>query len=365
MNRALIVAAAAAAMAVGGATVASAGTVDQGRTTSVKGVAIGPASSWVNGLSNRGDAAGAYNTASGETRGFVSHAGKSTDLGSLKGGDYTDAMSVNDGGVVVGCSGDSSSSVGVHAFVWRNGTMTKLPDLGGASNALVINDKGEIAGYALTSSGKVHAVTWQNGRISELPGLGGSNEDVVAMNASGQIAGYATTASGSQEAVLWTGNGKATDLGQGEVIALTDSGKALVEITPTSAPSYFYVYDHGKKTLLPANAYPQTLNDEGQVVGVYIKSGSKTQDGFVWQDGKLTDLGAWQAWGINDRGQIVAFQYDNGVYESAVLDHGSTVALETADGKPTVVATRISNSGYVTGSTEANETAMEWKLPNG
>jgi probable HAF family extracellular repeat protein len=363
VRRELIVAAAAAAVAVGGATVASAATVYQGKMTSLKGVAIGPATSWVNALSKRGDAAGAYDAASGETRGFVSQAGKFTDLGVLNGGDYTDAMSVNDSGVVVGSSGDFSTSVGVHAFVWRSGKMTELPDLGGASNALVINGKGEIAGYALTSSGKSYAVTWQNGKITELPGLGGSSDDVIAMNESGQVAGYATTASGGQEAVLWT-NGKATDLGQGEVIALTDSGKVLVEITPNSAPSYFYVYDHGKKTLLPSNAYPQTLNDEGQVVGVYIKSGSTAQDGFVWQDGKLTDLGAWQAWDINDRGQIVAFQYDNGVYESAVLDHGGTITLETADGKP-VVATRISNGGYVTGASQSNETAMEWKLPNG
>lgn len=358
MNRALLVVGTAAAMALGASTVASAATAKQG-TTSVAGVEVGPQSSWPTGQDNRGDVVGAYTSASG-TRGYVWRGGAYTDLGVLNGGDYTYATGVNDGGEVVGYSGDFAASTGVQAFAWRDGTMTELPGLGGNSFASQINDSGLIDGAAATSSGQSYAVLWRDGKLTELPGLGGSSSGPVAMNAAGQVAGYSSTASGDEDAVLWT-DGKITDLGPGQVLALNDRGEVLVQVSPATGPSYVFLWDDGKKTDLPAGAFANGLNDQGQVVGDYTPAGATTQDGFVWQRGTLTDLGTEDPVAINDRGQILAVTDANGLYDSVVLDHGATITLTPTSGTSATPAF-ISDSGWVAGETEATASATAWQL---
>jgi probable HAF family extracellular repeat protein len=339
-------------------TVASAATA-KGSTTSVAGVQVGPQSSWPTGLDNRGDVVGAYSAASG-TRGYVWRGGVYTDLGVLNGGNYTYATSVNDSGNVVGYSGDFAASTGVQAFEWHDGTITELAGLGGNSFASQINDSGLIDGAAATSSGQSYAVLWRDGKLTELPGLGGTYSGPIAMNEAGQVAGYSATASGNEDAVLWT-NGEITDLGPGQVIALNDRGQVLVQVSPVSGPAYVFLWDHGKKTELPAGATANDLNDEGQVVGNYTPAGATTQDGFVWQGGALTDLGAENPVAINDRGQILAVTDDNGLFDTVVLDHGVTITLTPTSGTSATPAL-ISDSGWVAGTTEATATATAWQL---
>ena len=358
MNRVLLVIGAAAAVAVGASTVASAATARQS-STSVTGVQVGPSSSWTTGLDNRGDVVGAYTTAGG-TRGFVWHDGAFADLGVLGGGDYTYATSVNDGGTVVGYSGDFAAATGVQAFTWRNGTMTELAGLGGNSFASQINDSGLIDGSAATASGQAYAVLWRDGRLTELPGLGGTYSGPIAMNAAGQVAGYSATASGGEDAVLWT-NGEITDLGPGQVIALNGRGEVLVQVSPVSGPAYTFLWDDGTKIDLPAGASANDVNDQGQVVGTYTPAGATTQDGYVWQHGTLTDLGTEDPVAINDRGQILALTDDNGLYDSVVLDHGVTITLTPTSGTSATPAF-ISDGGWVAGTTEANASATVWQL---
>ena len=358
MNRALFVIGAAAAMALGAGTVASAATAGHG-TTSVAGVQVGPQYSWPTGLDNRGDVVGAYSAAS-ETRGYVWRGGAYTDLGVLNGGDYTYATGVNDSGDVVGYSGDFAASTGVQAFEWHDGTMTELAGLGGNSFAGQINSSGLIDGAAATSSGQSYAVLWRDGKLTELPGLGGTFSGPVAMNEAGQVAGYSATASGDDDAVLWT-NGKVTDLGPGQVIALNARGEVLVQVSPVSGPAYVFLWDHGKKIDLPAGAMANDLNDEGQVVGYYTPAGATTQDGYVWQDGTLTDLGTENPVAINDRGEILAVTDDNGLFDTVVLDHGVTITLTPTTGTSATPGF-ISDSGWVAGVTEATATATAWQL---
>jgi uncharacterized membrane protein len=45
--------------------------------------------------------------------------------------------------------------------VWDDGTLARLPTLGGAeSAAYAINENNQIAGWATTKKGKRHAVLW-------------------------------------------------------------------------------------------------------------------------------------------------------------------------------------------------------------
>jgi probable HAF family extracellular repeat protein len=76
-----------------------------------------------------------------------------TDLGTLPGDSYSEALGINDSGVIVGASYGASFSTS-RAFIWQNGTMTDLNSLLGASPSLYllyandINDQGVIAGGA-------------------------------------------------------------------------------------------------------------------------------------------------------------------------------------------------------------------------
>src|SRR5438132_9577144 len=76
----------------------------------------------------------------------------------------------NDGlGNSINTSGQIAGSIngtdgGNHAFLYSNGTMTDLGNLGGGyADALSINDSAQITGFASTSSGYNHAFLYSAG----------------------------------------------------------------------------------------------------------------------------------------------------------------------------------------------------------
>jgi probable HAF family extracellular repeat protein len=87
-----------------------------------------------------------------------------TDLGTILGLPVSLATGINNPGQVVGFSQDMNGNNTV-AFLWQDGVMTDLNTLLPPDSpwffieALGINDRGQIAGYALnTSTGEVHAI---------------------------------------------------------------------------------------------------------------------------------------------------------------------------------------------------------------
>lgn len=97
--------------------------------------------------------------------------------------------------------------------------ITDLGTLGGrygrVSAAFSVNNRGQIvgaSGVGLIGAGRMHAVLWQNRRIADLDTLGGENSEALAINDHGQIAGWSTTKTGAEHAVLWQ-KGTMTDLG--------------------------------------------------------------------------------------------------------------------------------------------------------
>ena len=85
-----------------------------------------------------------------------------TDLGTLPGGDESEARGINARGQVVGFS--ETASVATHPFLWEDGRMTDLGNLPGAefnfSRAFGINSRGQVVGFSNTASGENHAVLW-------------------------------------------------------------------------------------------------------------------------------------------------------------------------------------------------------------
>ncbi|HWG27715.1 hypothetical protein [Actinospica sp.] len=360
MKRALSITGLATAAVLGASTLAAAATPAQG-TTSVAGVQVS-ASGWATAVNDRGDVIGGYNV-NNLAHAFIWHAGTITDLGELPGADYADATAVDNHGDVVGYSSTDTFPNTPQAFVWHNGTMTDLGPSGESSIASYINDHGRIVGTVTSSAGNASAVMWQNGKMTTLPGLGGTYTDPTGLNQKGEVIGYAGTASGGSEAVAWI-NGKVVDLGPGVPLAVNDSGQVLVNAeTPSGSAIYAYVWDHGKTTDLPVGTDANGFNDEGQVVGYYAAGGTGSNEGFLWQDGTLTTLGADQPVAINDRGQMLAYVYDNGVFASLVLDHGKTINLLPTSGE-SASAGYISDSGLIAGETEAAANVTAWQLPN-
>jgi len=112
-----------------------------------------------------------------------------TDLGTL-GGDFSEALAVNDSGQVVGWAPNSRGYP--RAFAWQNGAMADLGTLGGPSSwACGISNSGQVAGYAYTSNPGYHAFLWQSGS----PNCDLRAGNASAINESGQVLGCDTDSS--------------------------------------------------------------------------------------------------------------------------------------------------------------------------
>jgi len=92
-----------------------------------------------------------------------------TDLGTL-GGNESNALGINNSGQIVGYSRTNSNLD--HAFLWDRGSMVDLGTLGGdTSRAADINDFGQIAGTSFRQIGPIHtphAFLWENGAMTDL-----------------------------------------------------------------------------------------------------------------------------------------------------------------------------------------------------
>src|SRR5262249_36054423 len=111
-----------------------------------------------------------------------------------------------------------------------------------------------------------------------LPTLGGTFTHPQAVNDRNQVAGQADTATGAELAFFWEGG------------ALRSLG-----------------------TLGGSFSAALAINNRAQVVGFASTPADAAMHGFVWQRGKMTDLGPLPggtdsgAQGINDRGVVVGF----------------------------------------------------------
>lgn len=134
------------------------------------------------------------------------------DLGLLPGGDWSAAYGINDAGTVVGYG--NVDSVTYRGFVWTaTGGMMELGTLGGSdSEAMAVNDSGEVVGQASLADGSVHAFSAIGAMMTDLGSLGGSSY-AYDINDSGEIVGYSwlSGSGGDTHAFLYE-NGAMVDL---------------------------------------------------------------------------------------------------------------------------------------------------------
>jgi probable HAF family extracellular repeat protein len=205
------------------------------------------------------------------------------------------------------CGGDDGfGSFITHAFQWKEGTVTDLSALApqqiDCSNAYQVNANGEIVGFSengefdpLVGFNQSRAVRWKDKQIEDLGSFGGNQNLGLAINNRGQIVGasqntipdpFSLFGSTQVRAFLWQ-HGRMEDLG-------TLGGNDAVA---------FYVNERGQIA-----GFSYTNSPPNPVTGL------PPRDPFLWENGKMLDLGTLggavagptgQGGGLNNRGQVI------------------------------------------------------------
>ncbi len=243
-----------------------------------------------------------------------------TDLGTL--GASSSARAINNGGRVVGhfyLGGGMGATR--HAFLWQDGTMHDLGSLPPkGSEAVDINDSGEIVGNAVAQNGQNLPILWKHGIIVQLETLAqGEFGSAAAINNAGQVIGVLRT-DWVPRAVFWD---------DGEAIELSNLKEASGSLT-------------------------SGINERGQIVGTSVTD--SLDKAVLWEkDGSIIDLGIeGSAVAINNSGQIVV----NGRAHAYLLDRDAIIDLELP-GEVSGSASAINNSGQIVGTSD--RAAVLWE----
>ena len=266
-----------------------------------------------NGINTAGQIVGQADLADGvryRATLFSGTGGGNTDLGSLADPGVpanSSAQAINTAGRIVGYAANGTlGNAGILAtlFSGTGDNNINLGTLGGTdSQATSINDTGavgQIVGHAKTSSGQTHATLFSGtgSDNTDLGTLGGDNSYALDINNAGQVVGHASLSNNSKShATLFSGTGSNnTDLG----------------------------------TLGGKNSFATAIDDSGRIVGAAdIDAVFPTSHGFIYQDGKMTDLNDLidapdviisVATDINESGQIAAYGIVNGITRAFRLD---------------------------------------------
>jgi probable HAF family extracellular repeat protein len=229
-----------------------------------------------------------------------------TDLEMLPYDGSTSASGINERGQIIGSgAGGILTNAAPHAVLWDNGTITDLGIVAtwfdptaspvgrvDFSHAYGINNRGQIVGVSTTSTG-VHAVLWENGTVTDLGTLPGHNySEAFGINDRGQIMGLSgmwtdDCSAGECNAVLWD-KGTIIDLGipmtaWGLPSGINNPGQIVFASFQEYLPGEDsfkrpVLWDKGTITDLGALAAPGSglggafgNNDRGQIVGWTVR----------------------------------------------------------------------------------------------
>jgi probable HAF family extracellular repeat protein len=196
---------------------------------------LGGGFSTATGINSAGQVVGSaeYNPGSLAMHAFLYSGGVMRDLGTL-GGSASNAYGINDAGHIVGWSyiqGDTA----LHAFLYSNGGMQDLGTLLGTTNSIAyaINNLDQLVGYS-----EHGAFLYSGGVRYDLGTLGGTASQALALNDLGEVVGFADTAAGARHAFLYS-NGVLVDLNSllppgsgwvlGQATGINDSGQIVGE----------------------------------------------------------------------------------------------------------------------------------------
>lgn len=269
-----------------------------------------------------------------------------------------------------------------HTFLWKEGSMTDLGSLPGTQDTFPgwINNRGDVVGASyngvdpVSGAALLEAVLWKDGNVVDLGALPGGNQSIAnGINERGDVVGASVNTTPDPfpnlwgilffnkytqaHAVLWK-NGSITDLGtlggpDSAAILVNNSGQiagqSLINSTvnpstgqPTQDP---FLWQKGKMidlgTLGGTLGFPTGLNNRGQVIGQMNLGGDSNFHAFLWDRGSLTDLGtlggdnAAASW-INDSGEVLGISDMPGnlSWHAFIWKNGVMTDLGAPDGAP-------------------------------
>ncbi|HWZ81590.1 MAG TPA: hypothetical protein VNW47_03135 [Terriglobales bacterium] len=272
---------------------------------------------------------------------------------------------VNNSGTAVG-SGDTATPdpyciffnfdcYVAYGFKWQDGVanaLSPLPGFNGLNSAtgLWVSDSGLTVGVSengldpLSGAPAIEAVLWgTDNSLTDLGTLGGNESSANAVNSRGQVAGGAlNTIADPYTSNFYVGGA-------------------------TQVHAFRWTRSHGMQdlgTLGGTDSAAFSINERGQIAGMSFTNttvnpttGVPTLDPFLWENGKMLDLGTLGgtfgvAFALNNRGQVVGYSDlagDNtGVHAFLWDQQGGMQDLGTLGGA-TGVALSINDAGDIAG----------------
>lgn len=264
-----------------------------------------------------------------------------TGLGMPAGYTSSSATAINGKGQVTGEI--SHGTLFTHAFLYGSGKMTDLGTLPGFADSIgnAINDRGEVTGVATKSDPADHTA-----------------HPALIVHAFTTQAGSLHDLRPLGKALYMSSGINTTGQVVGGVITLRDQDRA-------------FVYHGGKVTVLDElivkagagwrlqEAYG--INDRGDIVGSGFRDG--VAHAFFYHSGEVTDLNRYlpaasewvleRATGVNNAGDIVCIGKSGQTSHVFLFSHGVMTDLGTLAGYPNLVEAHINNTAQVVGQAES------------
>jgi probable HAF family extracellular repeat protein len=233
-------------------------------------------------INDSGVSAGWYQTNNGSSAVSWSATNQLTQLGTLPGLPSALANDINQAGTIVGFA-HTADFLTSRAFIWRSDTgMQPLADLGGdASLAQAINADGTAVGWSYDAAGVLHAVRWSaSGTLTDLNPSGAISE-ALDINDAGDVVGWVFPDGGSasSHAYLWRHDGVEIDLqtlgGPGSQAFSVNNALAIVGVSdqPSPRPPTAFIWrpTTGMRALrMGPNSEGLAINDLGRSVGLRV-----------------------------------------------------------------------------------------------